>query len=236
MTLTVHQPIYEQGWLAQATGGALRPGGLALTHRLLALSGLSPDDHILDVGCGNGVTLDDLRKAGFSHTVGIDRSEVLLREGAGHPGVACSRGDCLPFGSAGMDAVLAECSLSAMPHLASTLAELRRVLRPAGWLLLSDVYVRDPQGSPALRTLPLSCGLSGALPREDLAAQLQTHGFEILTWEDHSGVLKSLTAQIIWQHGSLCQFWRQAVPGADPSEVLSAVNRAKLGYYVLVAR
>ena len=54
-----------------------------------------------------------------------------------------------------MQAVLAECSLAAMAHLEETLAEFRRVLVPAGRLALSDVYVRSPQGLPALRSIPL---------------------------------------------------------------------------------
>jgi SAM-dependent methyltransferase len=236
VTLMVNQPIYEKGWLAQATGGALRPGGLELTRRLLALCDLSPHARILDAGCGSGATLDYLREAGFTRAVGIDRSQTLLRNGAGHLGAACTPGDCLPFAADQMDAILAECSLSAMGDPHSTLTEFRRVLRPGGWLLLSDVYARDPAGIPALRALPLSCGLGGALPQADLAAHLQAHGFEILTWEDHSEVLKYLTAQIIWNHGSLSQFWSQAEPDVDPAEILSAVNRAKLGYYLLVAR
>jgi SAM-dependent methyltransferase len=236
VTLTVNQPIYEKGWLAQATGGALRPGGLELTRRLLALCDLSPHARILDAGCGSGATLDYLRGAGFTRALGIDRSETLLQSGARRLRVACTLGDCLPFEGDQMDAILAECSLSAMGNPHSTLAEFRRVLRPGGWLLLNDVYAREPQGVPALRALPLSCGLGGALTQTDLAAHLQAHGFEILTWEDCSAVLKYLTAQIIWNHGSLSQFWRRAEPGADPAEILSAVSRAKVGYYLLVAR
>lgn len=233
------QPMYENGSLAQATGGPLRPGGLDLTRRLLALCNLSAHDRILDVGCGGGGTLEYLREAGFIHVVGIDHSETLLRTGMGRfadAGLACTLGHALPFADDQMDAILAECSLSAMGGLENTLTEFRRVLHPGAWLLLSDVYVRAPEGIPALRTLPLNCGLGAALTQADLAAHLQAHGFEISTWEDHSETLKYLTAQIIWEHGSLSKFWRQAVPGVDPVEIQNAVSKAKLGYYLLVAR
>lgn len=233
------QPLYENGTLAQTTGGPLRPGGLDLTRRLLALCHLSAHDRILDAGCGSGMTLEYLRKAGFIHALGIDRSETLLRTGVGRfpdAGLACTLGHALPFADDQMDAILAECSLSAMGDMERTLTEFRRVLHPGGWLLLSDVYVRAPEGIPALRALPLNCGLSTALTQVDLAARLQAHGFEISTWEDHSETLKYLIAQMIWQHGSLNKFWNQAVPGVDPLEVQNAVNKARLGYYLLVAR
>jgi arsenite methyltransferase len=229
---------YENGSLSQATGGPLRPGGLDLTERMLTLCDLPANAHILDVGCGTGSTVGTLLEAGFQ-AVGLDRSELLLQTALTlRPNLplTCGWGKSLPLANAGMDAVIAECSLSAMSDLETTLAEFQRVLRPDGLLALSDVYVRNPEGVSSLRALPVSCGLRDAMTENELLAKLQMHGFELLAWEDHSETLKYLAAQMILAHGSMSEFWSKSEPQADPFDVQITISKAKLGYYVMVAR
>lgn len=231
------QPLYENGSLRRATGGPLHPGGMDLTTRIVALCELPRGAHLLDVGCGSGLTVENLLAAGFC-AVGVDRSELLLQTGlVENPArpLACAWGKSLPVASGSMDAILAECSLSAMSDPEVALCECWRVLRPGGRLALGDVYARNPQGLPALRALPLSCGLCAATTQAELVARLQAHGFEVLVWEDHSEALKHLAAQMILSHGSLGEFWSCAEPAADPWEIQIALGKAKIGYYLLVA-
>ena len=61
-------------------------------------------------------------------------------------------------------------------------------------------------------------------------------GFDIQVWEDHSEALKYLASQIALAHGSLSGFWRRSEPAADPMDIQIALDKAKLGYYLLVAR
>jgi arsenite methyltransferase len=236
----VGQPIYENGLLSKATGDwTLRPGGLDLTERLLALCELPVEPSILDVGCGVGGTVEYLLEIGLIHVTGIDRSELLLRNGIHqYPklSLACAFGETLPIEGNRMDAILAECSLSAMSNTEGVLTEFHRVLRPDGKLALSDVYVRNPEGLPALRTLPLNCGVRDATTRAELMARLQARGFEILAWEDHTETLKYLAAQIIFSHGSMDEFWCCSESGIDPMDIQIAIRKAKLGYYLLAAK
>jgi arsenite methyltransferase len=235
---TVGQPMYENGSLSKATSETLRPGGLDLTERMLTLCDLPVNAHILDVGCGTGSTVEHLLEAGY-HAVGIDRSELLLQTGISlHPNLplACGWGKSLPVASGVMDAILAECSLSAMSDLEGVLAEFQRVLQSDGQLALSDVYARNPDGLPALRALPLSCGLRDAMTQDELVQRLQVDGFEIIFWEDHSEMLKYLAAQMIMAHGSMSEFWSRSEPAAEPIDIQIAISKAKLGYYILVAR
>ncbi len=55
-------------------------------------------------------------------------------------------------------AVLAECSLSVFAEPDLVLAEFYRLLSPRGYLILSDLYARNPANLAALQALPVdSC-------------------------------------------------------------------------------
>lgn len=135
-----------------------------------------------------------------------------------------------------MAAVLAECSLSAMTSMEDVLAEFRRVLRPGGWLALSDLYARDPDGIPSLRALPQSCVVRDAILQSELTERLKEHGFDVLVWEDHSETLKYLVSQITLTHGSMNRFWGHSDPAADPMDIQIAISKANLGYYLCIAK
>jgi hypothetical protein len=78
--------------------------------------------------------------------------------------------------------------------------------------------------------------LRHALSQADLFARLQSHGFEISFWEDCSASLQHLSTHISLAHGSLSQFWSLSEPSADPLDIQIALGKAKLGYYLLVAK
>ena len=86
------------------------------------------------------------------------------------------------------------------------LQEVRRVLRPGGWLLLSDLYARRPEGIPVLRALPGACCLRGVLDLLEVERALQTSGFEICFWEDHSDALRLLSSRLRQAYGSMQTF------------------------------
>lgn len=245
------QSLYENSLLSQATGGPLRPGGLALTHRLLEWCSWPADALLLEVGCGSGATGAYLREVGFSRVIGIDRSARLLcaaqlayasrapqtgAAGGPTPALVRGAGQALPFPNAGVDGILAECSLSVIADVDGALAEFARVLRPGSMLALSDIYAREPAGIPALRALPPGCGLREALPQAELTGCLQAHGFAVQAWEDHSQELKTLAAQLIFSHGSLNEFWSRSTPAANPMDMQLAARKARLGYFLLAAK
>jgi len=101
---------------------------------------LAAPGRVIDVGCGLGTELGHLASVGWN-AVGVDLSPSALRKARrAHPGVAFVQADAraLPFSSNSLDAVLDRgCFHYLRPVDRSTyLAELERVLRPAGRLLL----------------------------------------------------------------------------------------------------
>jgi SAM-dependent methyltransferase len=112
----------------------------ALHRRLVAaLTGL--DGHVLDAGCGTGGLLARLLvERPDLHAVGLEWAERASRRAADKSGAPVVRGsvNTLPFAAACFDAVIAAdllCHGAVDP--AQALAELLRVLRPGGRLIVN---------------------------------------------------------------------------------------------------
>lgn len=226
-----HIPDYSRGPLREYTGGTLRPGGLALTDRLVALAGCRAGGLLADIACGCGKSAAHLREKHGLKAVGLDISLPLLREAT----TPVCRGDaiCLPFGSGCLDALLCECALSLMPDPEDVLREARRVLKPGCAFMVSDVYAQNFSGKNSAP--PCSC-VQGALDRRDLKALFARHSLRLETWEDHTPHLTQLAAELVFAHGSLRAFWETLLPPAKACETATLGARRKLGYYLAVFR
>jgi SAM-dependent methyltransferase len=98
---------------------------------------LAPAARLLDAGCGSGRTLDEL--AGYGRVSGIDLSPeaVAAARRRGHDDVHVARAEELPFADATFDVVTCLDVVEHTPDDRATLAELRRVTRPGGLLLVT---------------------------------------------------------------------------------------------------
>ncbi|MBK8021119.1 MAG: class I SAM-dependent methyltransferase [Chloroflexi bacterium] len=238
MTVTgEHLLLYEQPPLLRIAGDAIRPGGLDLTDRAMSLCALEPGAWVLDAGCGQGATVEHLASRYRLRAVGVDPSAFLLRAGlerAPSAPLIQAVGEALPVASDLFAAVFAECTLSLMDR-ERALAEFHRVLHDDGWLILTDMYARDPAGAAELRHLPVRSCVAGAVSREELIASVTAHGFSVRLWEDHTDALKRFAARLIWEHGSLANFW-QCAAQTDGSVLDGAVTLSRPGYYLMIAQ
>lgn len=108
---------------------------------ILALAGDVTGRKILDVGCGSGPLLEALRDRGAVVT-GLDNSTGMLemarrRLGAGADLRVADLSSPLPFPGGEFDDVVACLVLHYLEDWAGPLAELRRVLKPGGRLLVA---------------------------------------------------------------------------------------------------
>ncbi|MDO4570056.1 MAG: methyltransferase domain-containing protein [Planctomycetia bacterium] len=104
---------------------------------------------ILDVGCGYGRILGQLKDAGYSNLHGIDfAQEMILRGRALHPTVdfQTAPGDEMPFEKGSFDAVILFALLTCVVFEDAQrriLDEVRRVLKPDGLLFINDFLLND---------------------------------------------------------------------------------------------
>jgi SAM-dependent methyltransferase len=148
--------------------------------RLVAASirglGTPPTAQVLDVGCGTGANLRLLVELGYQDVTGLDCSEEAIRWCAEKRLPPVKRGDLcqLPFPGDHFDMILATDVLEHIDDEGAAVAELHRVLRPGGTLIV---------------TVPAFEGLWGLQDqvshhkrryrRDDLTARLRAGGFHV---------------------------------------------------------
>lgn len=109
---------------------------------------------VLDVGCGTGVFATRMREQLPNARIwGVDLVRSMLDQGkprwrAHQDDVTPIQGDSerLPFATGAFDVVTCSNSFHHYPHQDRAVAEMRRVLKPAGRLLLVDGYRDAPYG------------------------------------------------------------------------------------------
>lgn len=216
------------------TGNTLRPGGLALTERAADRCAFQPGARVLDIGCGLGATLTYLRDIRGCRACGLDISAQMLSECRGMP-VLQAAGDVLPFYDKCLDGIFCECVVSLLVEPPKAFREFCRVLRPAGWLVLTDVYLRNPQSGAGGLTASATC-LSGASNNTELMKHLNDGGFDVILWEDHSRYLTELAARMVWTLGSRELLMQLLFPGGCSAENKQNMQCASPGYGLWIAR
>lgn len=156
-----------------------------LAKRVAFVTRRCPPGAGLDVGCGTGVLAARLSAAGYQMT-GVDPSAGMLEVmRARAPGVRAVQASAteLPFEDGRFDLVL---TVAVLHHIAEpdavrgSLAEMVRVTRPGGRILVWDHNPGNPYWGPLMARVPQDTGEERLIPEAEILAGLQAAGARAL--------------------------------------------------------
>lgn len=145
----------------------------------------SPRGDGLDVGCGTGVLAERLAEAGY-HMVGVDPSQGMLDILEARTQLVravCASGTSLPFDDSSFDLVI---TVAAMHHIAEpddvkqTLAEMVRVVKPSGRLVVWDHNPRNPYWKLLMARVPQDTGEERLISEAEIISGLRAAGGQIV--------------------------------------------------------
>ena len=213
----------------------LRPGGLALTRGLLQKAEIRIGDRVLDIGCGRGQTVVLLRRLGCK-AWGVDcAKESVTAALAKNPHLPLQVADAetLPFADSVFDAVTAECVFCLLPQKPRVLTEIRRVLKPHGKLLLSDLYSQTPDVPPPHLAL-LTC-MQNLMGEGKIRKLLEQAQFTCLSWNDHRQEYLGFLAELLFNAATPDDFWQSiCASAAEPAHLKEELKQQKFSYYSAV--
>ena len=197
--------LYESDIARLLMGDSFHPGGVKLSERLGALIELTPKTHLIDIASGKGTTAFALAKKFGCRVSGVDLSRQnvdIATQSAASQGLAdrvtfhVGDAESLPFAAESFDALICECAFCTFPDKVKAASEMARVLRPSGWLGLSDM-TRGEILPPSLDGLLswVAC-IADAQTTQSYQAYLTQAGLNLVAVEQHGEALSEMVHQV----------------------------------------
>ena len=143
---------------------------------------------IMDVGCGTGELLKQLLAARDARASGLDLSSEMIQVARAKLGdkvdLRVGDSEALPWDDGSFDILTCIDSFHHYPNPVAVLKEMRRVLKPTGQLLISDVWLQTPMRQVGNAFIRFSRdGDYKIYSRKAFEEVLRKAGFAMQEWE-----------------------------------------------------
>ena len=171
----------------------------------IGLLALRPGETVVDLGSGAGIdaflAAEEVGPEG--RVIGVDMTPQMLERArrnaasAGRTNVEFREGrlEALPVEDGSVDAVTSNCVINLVPDKAAVFAEVARVLRPGGRMVVSDIVLDAPLPEAVRADIAAWVGcISGALRKEEYLGLVEGAGFtqvEVLKDVDYGAAMEA---------------------------------------------
>lgn len=144
---------------------------------------------VLDLGCGNGNVIQLLKSRIPSQYYGLDISEKMIEETKKRFGneVKLCVGDAenLPFEDQMFDLIICNASFHHYPRAERAVAEMKRVLKPDGTVILGDPTLPGKIFTSILNLLMKysNSGEAKIWHKKEITALFRGYGFQVKDWK-----------------------------------------------------
>ena len=152
----------------------------------LAFSEVREGETVVDLGSGAGIDLlIAAQKVGpTGRVIGVDMTDAMIERAraniaaAGATNVEVRKGliEALPVDSGTVDWVISNCVINLSPEKDKVFAEIMRVLKPGGRMLVSDIVVQDLPAWVRKSAALYSACVAGAVSEAEYLAGLRAAG------------------------------------------------------------
>jgi len=212
-----------KAWIADMGDSGDFARACVLDRPMLELIGEGRFATALDVGCGEGRFCRMLAGRGI-RTVGIDPTEALIAEARRRDpdgDYRIGRAEQLDFPDASFDLVVSYLTLIDIPDLAAAIAEMARVLRPGGSLLIANLTSFNTAAQPGFGA---RLGLRPAVDRylEEHTDWVSWRGIRVQNW--HRPLSTYMT--LLLEQGLELRHFAEPSPYAGPPARIARYRRA----------
>lgn len=151
-----------------------------------AFADLSAGQVVVDLGSGAGLDLIlAARKVGpGGRVIGVDMTDAMIERARAHaqesglPNIEVRKGliESLPVDSSSVDWVISNCVLNLSPEKERVFAEIARVLKPGGRMMVSDIVINDLPGWLRRSLGTATACVAGAISEQAFTAGLRQAG------------------------------------------------------------
>lgn len=188
-----------------------------LQRRVRYIQQHAPAASAIDVGAGTGVLAERLADTGMD-VVALDPFPAMLEQlRRRRPGLhtVVAHGEAIPFPDASFDLAY---SVAVLHHIADpdkvrrTLAEMVRVTRPGGHIVIWDHNPRNPYWPSLMKRVPQDVGSERMASMAELLAGLTVAGATIVRAE-RLGMMPEFMPQALIPAAALLERGVEAIPG-----------------------